>query len=123
MAMSWVLVTTMTKTRQGGRWQSSRKAWKASGLLHGCPTMLCPNIKVWEPGGHAGALLGALLRPSCGDARLDGGAVAQDPPGHLGWSAEGRTALLYSLSSFRGTGLSGRKPEAQHVHSALSPMG
>lgn len=120
MAISWVLVTTMTKTRQGGRWQSSRETWKASGLLHRGPTMLCPRSGSQE--GKQGALLGSLLRPSCSDARLDGGAAAQDPPGHPGWSVEGRTALLCPLS-FRGTGLSGRKPEAQRVPSALSPMG
>lgn len=66
--------------------------------------------------------MGALLRPSWGDARLDGGAEAQDPPGHPGWSVEGRTALLCPLS-FRGTGLSRRKPEAQCVPSVLSPVG
>lgn len=66
MAMSWVLVTTMTKTRQGGRWQSSREAWKASGLLHGCPTMLCPSIKVWEPGGQAGGIVGGPAQTQLG---------------------------------------------------------
>lgn len=71
MAISWVLVTTTTKTRQGGRWQSSREAWRASGLLHRGPTMLCLSIEVWEPGGQAGGIVGG---------------PCSDPPGVMpGW--------------------------------------